>query len=40
LPILERTSALRSPQTLVSADAGFHSEANLKALYERGVPRR
>lgn len=38
LPIVDSTSDLRTSQTLVTADAGFHSEANLKGLYERGVP--
>lgn len=28
----------RSGQTRVTADAGYHSEANLKKLFERGVP--
>lgn len=38
LPIVESTSQLRTSETLLTADAGFHSEANLRALYERGVP--
>jgi IS5 family transposase len=36
--MLESTSALRTDHTLVTADAGYHSEANLRALYERNVP--
>jgi len=38
LPIVESTSQLRTSETLLTADAGFHSEANLRALCERGVP--
>lgn len=38
LPMVESTEAIRTRQTLVTADAGYHSEANLKGLYERGVP--
>jgi transposase len=38
LPILESTATIRTEQTLITADAGYHSEANLKGLYELGVP--
>jgi len=38
VPMIETTSGLRTEQTLVTADAGYHSEANLQALYERKVP--
>lgn len=38
LPMVESTVAMRAGQTLVTADAGYHSEANLKGLYELGVP--
>lgn len=38
VPIVESTAGLRTGQTLITADAGYHSEANLKGLYERGVP--
>ncbi len=38
LPILESTARWRAERTIVMADAGYHSEANLKGLYERGVP--
>ena len=38
VPMLESTSGLRSDQTIVTADAGYHSEANLRALYERNIP--
>lgn len=38
LPMVESTAALRTGQTIVTADAGYHSEANLQGLCEREVP--
>ena len=38
LPVVEATRSLRTPETLITADAGYHSEANLKALAEAAVP--
>ena len=38
LPMVEKTKALRTDQTIVTADAGYHSEANLQALHDTGVP--
>ena len=38
LPMVESTVGMRTGQTLVTADAGYHSEANLKRLYDLGVP--
>jgi len=38
LPMVDRTNPVRTAQTLITADAGYHSEANLKGLYERQVP--
>jgi transposase len=38
LPVVESTADLRTDQTIVTADAGYHSEANLQGLYERAVP--
>jgi transposase len=38
LPMVESTAGLRTDQTIVTADAGYHSEANLQGLYEREVP--
>ena len=38
LPMVQSTEALRTEQTMVTADAGYHSEENLKHLYESGVP--
>jgi len=38
LPMVESTAALRTDQTMVTADAGYHSEANLQGLHDAGVP--
>lgn len=38
LPMVEKTDAIRTGQTIVTADAGYHSEANMKALHDAGVP--
>jgi transposase len=38
LPMVTKTEALRTDQTIVTADAGYHSEANLQALHDAGVP--
>ena len=38
LPMVKKTDAIRGGQTIITADAGYHSEANLQALYEQGVP--
>jgi transposase len=38
LPMVRSTDALRAEQTMVTADAGYHSEENLRQLYEGGVP--
>ena len=37
LPVLEACVEQRKPDTLVTADAGYHSEANLAALAERRI---
>ena len=38
LPIVRQTDALRDASTLITADAGYHSEANLRALHDAGIP--
>ena len=38
LPMVDKTSSMRTDQTIVTADAGYHSEANLQALHDAGVP--
>ena len=37
LPIVRATQAQATPATLYTADAGYHSESNLKALAEEGI---
>lgn len=37
LPMIERALPYSSQQTVMTADAGYHSEANLKQLHERGI---
>jgi Transposase DDE domain len=37
LSLVEATAALRTPETVMTADAGYHSEANLKALADTSV---
>lgn len=37
LPVLDACAGQRSDTTLITADAGYHSEANLAALAERGI---
>lgn len=37
LPAIDASAAFRAPDTVVCADAGYHSEANLKALAEGGI---
>jgi hypothetical protein len=38
IPMVDATAGLRTASTVVCADAGYHSEANLQALAERDVP--
>lgn len=38
LPMVNATAAIRTPDTLITADAGYHSERNLKALAEQNTP--
>jgi hypothetical protein len=37
LPVVDACAAQRTPDTLLTADAGYHSEANLAGLAERGI---
>lgn len=37
LPVIKATAALRSADTVITADAGYHSHANLKALGEQNI---
>ncbi len=38
LPMIDRATVVATPHTLVTADAGYHSDANIQALHERGIP--
>ena len=38
LPMVAAAAPLATPETLITADAGYHSEANLKALAEQERP--
>src|ERR1019366_6122126 len=38
LPMIHRTDALRTEQAHIAADAGYHSEANLKQLHDEQIP--
>lgn len=38
LPVIEATAALRTAETVITADAGYHSDANVRALAEAQVP--
>jgi transposase len=38
LPVIAATAVHRTDQTLITADAGYHSDANLKALAEQEIP--
>jgi transposase len=38
LPMIEQATPFRTPQTLVTADAGYHSDANVKHLQEHNIP--
>jgi transposase len=38
LTMVDRTAGLRTSDTIITADAGYHSEENLRALCERAVP--
>lgn len=37
LPMIEHAMPYASQQAVMTADAGYHSEVNLKQLYERGI---
>ena len=38
LPVIEATAGNRTSQTLITADAGYHSKANLNKLAEEAIP--
>lgn len=38
LPVIAATAPLRTDQTLITADAGYHSDANMTVLAEQTIP--
>ena len=38
LPMIDKSAPVRGAHTLITADAGYHSDANVKALQEQGIP--
>ena len=38
LPVIEATVTLHTDQTLITADAGYHSKENIERLAERNIP--
>jgi len=38
LPMIDKAAALREPHTLITADAGYFSDDNIRALHERSIP--
>jgi transposase len=38
LPMIDKTQGLREDNTLITADAGYYSDDNIRALHERGIP--
>ena len=37
MPVVNATASMRKPETVIAADNGYHSEANLKALAEANI---
>jgi hypothetical protein len=38
LPMVDKTAPMREPDTLITADAGYYSDDNIKALHDQGIP--
>src|SRR5207302_1031258 len=38
LPMIEQTRGVRAAHTIFTADAGYHSQDNIDALMEAGIP--
>ena len=38
LPIIQAADPMRTDQTLITADAGYHADANIEKLAEQGIP--
>ena len=37
LPMIDKSAPVREAHTLITADAGYHSDANVRSLLERGI---
>lgn len=37
LPMIDKAAPVIEPHTLITADAGYHSDANIQALHDRGI---
>ena len=37
LPMIDKAEPVIGPHTLITADAGYHSDANMQALHDRGI---
>ena len=38
IPMIEQASPYRTPETLITADAGYHSDANIAQLQKQNIP--
>jgi transposase len=38
VPMIDKAAVVGAPNTLITADAGYHSDANMQALHDRGIP--
>jgi hypothetical protein len=38
VPMIEQTGQLRARHTVITADAGYHSDSNMAQLHRRGIP--
>jgi transposase len=38
LPVIEQAAGIRAEHTLITADAGYHSDSNMAELHRRGIP--
>jgi hypothetical protein len=36
--MIDKAAVVGAPTTLITADAGYHSDANMQALHDRGIP--
>jgi transposase len=38
LPMIDKTQGLRDDNTLITADAGYYNDENIRALHDQGIP--